>query len=54
MDTVSLRGVFTQEANIEADNFIKQKKHILNQTGKNARTIGPEAIQGLYGLTREV
>lgn len=54
MDTMSLRAVYTQEANAEADKYIYSKANILDQSGKCSRELGNEAIQALYGLTRDV
>jgi DNA-directed RNA polymerase beta' subunit len=51
-DTVSLRGVFTMEANQEANKLIWEKKNILDQMGRNSRKIGNEAVQAIYSLTR--
>ena len=51
MDTVSLRGLFTKEANQEAERMIKSKTMILGQAGTNARGIGNEAVLSLYTLT---
>jgi hypothetical protein len=51
-DTVSLRGVYTMEANIEADRLIWEKKNLLDQMGRNSRKLGNEAIQAIYSLTR--
>jgi DNA-directed RNA polymerase beta' subunit len=51
-DTVSLRGVFTMEANQEAEKLIWEKKNILDQMGRNSRKIGNEAVQAIYSLTR--
>lgn len=51
-DTVSLRGVFTMEANAEAEKLIWEKKNILDQMGRNSRKIGNEAVQAIYSLTR--
>jgi hypothetical protein len=51
-DTVSLRGVFTKEANDEAEKLIWEKKNLLDQMGRNSRKIGNEAIQAIYSLTR--
>ena len=50
-DTVSLRGVFTQEANVEAEEIIASKNYLLNVSGGTAREMKNEAIQGLYSLT---
>ncbi|AST99854.1 hypothetical protein PBI_PBS1_32 [Bacillus phage PBS1] len=52
-DTVSLRGVFSKEANEEAERLIWEKKNMLDQMGRNSRQIGNEAIQAIYSLTRE-
>lgn len=49
---VSVKGIFTQEANVEAMEIIKSKQHILNISGGNMRTSSNEAIQTLYALTR--
>ena len=51
-DTISVRGVFTQEANIEAEKLIYSKKNLLDNSGKNIRSLGKEAILGLYCLTK--
>ena len=53
MDTVSVRGVFTKEANEEADRLINSKTMILGQSGQNVRKIGNEAVLSLYTLTKE-
>lgn len=52
-DQVTIRGVFTQEANLEAERLIRSPKNILNITGKNIRKISNEGIQTLYNLTKE-
>ncbi|ALN97891.1 RNA-polymerase beta'-subunit [Bacillus phage vB_BpuM-BpSp] len=52
-DTVSLRGVFSLEANKEADRLIWEKKNLLDQMGRNSRKIGNEAVQCVYSLTRD-
>ena len=51
-DTISIRGVFTKEANLEAERLIMDKKNILDQMGKNSRKIGNEAVQAIYTLTQ--
>jgi DNA-directed RNA polymerase beta' subunit len=51
-DTVSLRGVYTVEANLEAEKLIWEKKNILDQMGRNSRKLGNEAVQAIYTLTR--
>lgn len=51
-DMVTIRGVFTNEANEEAEKLIRSKRNILTITGKNNRPISMEAIQTLYELTK--
>lgn len=51
-DTVSIRAVFTQEANAEADRLIKAKTMVLNQSGKNTRKIGNDGALAIYCLTK--
>jgi DNA-directed RNA polymerase beta' subunit len=52
-DQVTIRGVFTQEANEEAERLIKSPKNILNITGKNIRKISNEGVQTLFNLTKD-
>ena len=52
-DTVSLRGVFTVEANMECEKLINSKTFILNAQGKSTRELGNEAIQSLFTLTND-
>lgn len=52
-DMLSVRAVFSQEANIEAKNIIESKKHILNGNGDNIRTTEKEAVMTIFALTRD-
>lgn len=52
-DQVTIRGVFTQEANIEAEKLIYDKKNILSMTGKSIRGITREGVAALYELTKD-
>jgi DNA-directed RNA polymerase beta' subunit len=52
-DTVSIRSVYTQEANIECEKIINSLKYILDLNGKSTRVIRNEGIQTLYTLTRD-
>ena len=52
MDQISVKGLFTQEANREAMEIIHSKQHILNISGSNMRTSSNEAIQTLYSMTK--
>lgn len=50
-DTISLRAVFTQEANAEAEELINSKSYYLDNNAKLTRVLKNEAIQALYSLT---
>ena len=50
-DTISLRAVYSKEANEEAERLINKKTFYLNQNGEPMRVITMEAIQALYTLT---
>lgn len=52
-DTISLRAVYTVEANLEASKLITKKTNLLDQQGRNARSLGNEGIQSLFSLTRD-
>ena len=51
-DQITVKGLFTQEANEEARQIMKSKSHILNASGNNMRASSNEAIQTLYMLTK--
>lgn len=50
-DQVTVKGVFSEEANAELDKHLRDKSHYFNLGGKGVRTSGKEAIQSLYNLT---
>ena len=50
-DSVPNRGLFTTEANLDAERFMRDKKNFLNLVGKNIRTTERDFIQLLYSLT---
>lgn len=50
-DQVTVKGVWTNEANSELDKQLNSKKHYIGLAGKNVRTGSNEAIQCLYSLT---
>lgn len=52
-DMLSLRAVFSVEANQEADKLIKSKTNFLYQNGSFSRSLGNEGVQALYSLTRD-
>ena len=51
-DMVSIKGCFTQEANLEAAKIMTQKANILNVYGENVRATSNEGVQTLYMLTK--
>lgn len=51
-DQITVKGVYTQEANEEARRIMMSKSHILSTTGSNMRLTTNEAIQTLYALTK--
>ena len=51
-DTVSLRPVFTKEANAECELRIKSIAYLLDVEGKFMRSIGKDFNLCLYNLTR--
>ena len=50
-DQITLKGVFSEEANEELDKHLKAKAHYFNLGGKGVRTSDKEAMQSLYNLT---
>ena len=52
MDQISIKGCFTQEANIEAEGIMKHKSNILNVYGENVRLTTNEGVHTLYMLTK--
>lgn len=51
-DQVTLKILFSQQANAEAEKIMKSKAHILSTYGKNMRKTTNEAIQTLYATTK--
>ncbi len=51
-DQVTVTGLFSQEANLEAEKIMKSKSNLLNVCGDNMRLTSNEAVQTLYMLTR--
>jgi hypothetical protein len=52
LDQITIKGVFSQEANLEAEKLMRSKAAILNVNGNNIRTTKIEGIQTLYCATR--
>jgi DNA-directed RNA polymerase beta' subunit len=51
-DMVTIKGVFSQEANAEAHRIMSAKSNILNVYGENIRNTTNEGVHGLYMLTK--
>ena len=51
-DQMSIKGIFSQEANAECDKIVKSKANILDINASNVRKTENEAIQTLYTLTK--
>ena len=52
-DQVTAKGIFSQEANLEAEKLMHSKKHFINIAGAAMRVIGNEATLTMYTLTRD-
>lgn len=50
-DQISIRGVFTQEANEEAERLLTSKSSLITIEGQNIRKSAHEAILTLYAMT---
>ena len=48
---VSIKALYTQEANEEAAKLIYTKSTLLSASGGPSRTVGAEAIVSLYNMT---
>ena len=51
-DQISVRTVFSQEANLECERLMKAPTNFVSCSGTNVRTTSNEAIQTLYTLTK--
>jgi len=51
-DSVSVRSLYSKEANIEAEQLMKKKIGMLNVDGSGARHVINEGVLGLYLLTK--
>ena len=52
-DQLSIKGIFTQEANAECDRLVRGKANILDINASNVRKSTNECIQTLYTLTKK-
>ena len=51
-DQVSVRGIWSDEANAEAETIMNSKMSALNITGKNAKVVAKEVFNSMYELTK--
>lgn len=51
-DQITCKGVFTQEANEECEEWMTSKANLLSIEGKTIRKFGNEGIQTLYSMTK--
>jgi hypothetical protein len=49
---MSIKGIFSQEANEECDRIVRSKANILDINASNVRKSENEAIQTLFTLTK--
>lgn len=52
-DTLSARGIYSDEANDECEEIMNKKMSALNITGNNSKVVSKEVFQSLYELTKE-
>ena len=52
-DQVTVKIIFTQEANEECETVIGKKSYFINSTGNNIRDVGKEALQTFFVLTKD-
>ena len=51
-DQVTVKGVYSDEANAELIKIIDSRRNLLGLDGRAVRTSEKEAIQAMYSLTR--
>ena len=51
-DQVTCKGVFSQQANLEAEKIMKSKVNVIGIAGQGIRTTTNETIQTLYSMTK--
>ena len=51
-DTVTVRGVFTDEANDELSKFLMSKKNFIGSGGRNLRVVDSDTVQAIYSFTK--
>lgn len=51
-DTITTKGVYTEEANEEIENFTNSIGNFISFGGQPSKTPGTDVIQSLYALTK--
>jgi hypothetical protein len=51
-DVITVKGVFSQTANIEAERILKSKLNIIGLAGEGLRKTTNETVQTLYMITK--
>ena len=51
-DTSTSKGVFTEEANAEMEEFMNSKANFINFSCKPSKTPGDDVYQAIYSLTK--
>lgn len=52
IDTCSIKGVFTDEANAELKEFVSDKKNFIGFGCNNIRSEKADVVQALYNITK--
>jgi len=52
-DMLTVSGVFSDEANADAERYMQDKKYIMTLIGDNSRVIQRDFVQTLYSLTKQ-
>lgn len=52
-DQISARGIWSDEANLEAEEIMSKKMSALNITGTNAKVVAKEVFNALFELTKD-
>ena len=52
-DQISVRTLFSQEANLEAERIMSSNMNFFNSAGSNVRATTNEAVQTIYALTKD-
>jgi len=51
-DQVTIKGIYSAEANKELQTYMNSKAHYISLGGENVRDLSNEGIQALYSLTK--